>query len=183
MFAFTSCTHSIRHASPDFTTKASSGVITLVVPTDIAQKIVVQRIGINLDKWKFEIGNAFVSIVPPALGTHFSDVRLVNNAINKKASSNTILIKSLDVKLEPGVTVFSEHKVILQTRVQYYGINGSLVFDRKFRTIGSHSGSDELKTWSGLVVFPMAIKGMNDSIEFAVTDSLLQLTDELIKAI
>lgn len=179
VFGLAGCTHTIRHVPPNFVSKASTGEISLLVSPTITQKIVEQRIGINVDKWRFEIGNAFMSIVPSALETHFAKVNVVQSASDKLLKSNSIYIESLDIELDSGTTVLSKHEVILKTQVSYFRKDGSRAFDRTFINRGSQSGSSQLLTWLPF----MQMAGMNDSIELAVTDSLLALSEDLIKSI
>jgi hypothetical protein len=189
VFLTTACTHVIKHAQFPSNSTGNTGEIKLFIPPETAQKVIDKKFGINADVWKFEIGQSILDILPKALNKEYSKINILlkkpdlsDLKITDK-KSDSLVVKFQNLELDLGMTVFNEHKVTLFANIEYIDKNGNAIFNHEFKSIGLSSGSSQSKTWAGLVFAPMAVSGMNNAIEVAVTNSIIQLADDLLNCI
>jgi hypothetical protein len=185
----TGCTHTIRHVPGDFSSQGTTGEVYLVMTPAISQKVVEQKIGISVDKWRFEVGAAVSDLLPKALRTEYAKVGLVSSVVTNGASGRgkveapRLSINSINLDLNAGTTVFSSHEVTLTMEVEYLDGKGKTVFAKKIVSTGSESGTDRLATWGGFLLTPMFTQGMNEALDVAVTNSVLMATKRIVECI
>jgi hypothetical protein len=167
----------------------TTGEIDLVMTPAISQKVVEEKIGINVDKWRFEIGAAVSDLLPKALRTEYAKVGLVSSVATNvasgkvKAAAPRLSIKAIDLDLSAGTTVFSSHEVTLIMEVEYLDGKGKSVFAKKIVSTGSESGADRLATWGGFLETSKFTQGMNEALDGAVTNSVLMAAKRIVECI
>jgi hypothetical protein len=185
----TSCTHTIRHVPGDFSSQGTVGEIDLAMTPAISHKVVEQKIGINLDKWRFEIGAAVSDLLPKALRTEYAKVGLVSSpeTIGAPGKGKTAVpclrINSIDLDLSAGATVFNSHEVTLTMEVDYLDDKGRTVFTKKIVSTGSESGAERLATWGGFIETSRFTQGMNEALDVAVTNSVVTAAGRIVECI
>lgn len=185
----TGCTHTIRHVPGNFTTQGSTGEIDLVMSPEVCQRVVDKKIGINVDKWRFQIGAAVSDLLPKALGVEYAKVGLVSStgsnvaAARSKVGPARLVIHSIDLDLSAGSTVFGSHEVTVILGVEYFDSKGNLVLRKTLSGSGAESGSDRLSTWAGFIQSSQFTAGMNEALDVAVTNGVLAAARRIVDCI
>lgn len=189
LLVLASCTHTIRHVPGNFKTQASDGEIDLVMSPDISQKIIDKKIGINIDRWRFEIGSAVSDLLPKALQTEYARVGLLSVGVANSAprrgtpESARLIIHSIDMDLDTGTTVFGSHEVTVKLGVQYLDSAGKSVFKKEIVGTGSESGIDRLTTWGGFGELSKFTQGMNEALDVAVTNAVVAAAQHTVECV